>query len=422
MSTAERGAFGAWNSSDTVALRVMDPVVPPPQFAPQPEEAAPAPAHKPGRDRYLDLLRALALVRVVIYHNFNWTWLPIVFPSMGVMFALAGSLMARSLNRPALGVIRGRLRRLLPPLWLFGAIVVPLMLLEGWRPGAHHANWWWGDLAYWILPFSEPPFGVPLHTFGGHLPSSWAEQICVPLWYLRAYLWYVLLSPLMLKAMRKLPWVTLLVPLALAFFINSGLVDQSGRLMEAATDFTTFGSCWLLGMAHQEGLLRRIPQYIVPSLAPLVLMFGYWWLMRSPVENPRFGHDLEAVPVAQAIWSFGAVLLLLHLSPSWERWPKPLERFNGVITLLNSRAVTVYLWHAVALVLTEPLLDPLWSNGFLYDHARWLLSSKWTPLVLAVPLVCLAILLFGWIEDVAAKRRPRLFPYPRRSKGRRRSR
>uniref|UniRef100_A0AAU3HYT4 Acyltransferase n=1 Tax=Streptomyces sp. NBC_01393 TaxID=2903851 RepID=A0AAU3HYT4_9ACTN len=422
MSSAERGAFGTRNSSDTVALRVTDPAVLAAHFDPQPEEAAPAPVHKPGRDRYLDLLRALALVRVVIYHNFGWTWLPIVFPSMGVMFALAGSLMVRSLNRPALGVIRGRLRRLLPPMWLFGAVVVPLMLLEGWRPDALHVNWWWGDLAYWILPFSEPPFGASLHTFGGHLPSSWAEQICVPLWYLRAYLWYVLLSPLMLKAMRKLPWVTLLVPLALAFFINSGLVDQSGRLMEAVTDFTTFGSCWLLGMAHQEGLLRRIPQYIVPSIAPLVLMFGYWWLMQSPVENPRFGHDLEAVPVAQAIWSFGAVLLLLHLSPSWERWPKPLERFNGVITLLNSRAVTVYLWHAVALVVTEPLIDPLWSNSFLYHHAQWLLSSQWTPLVLAVPLICLAILLFGWIEDVAAKRRPRLFPYPRRSKGRRRSR
>ncbi|MFD0526209.1 hypothetical protein ACFQ1I_01415 [Kitasatospora arboriphila] len=43
----------------------------------------------PGRDRYLDLLRALALVRVVFLHMFAWTWLPIVFPSMGVMFALA---------------------------------------------------------------------------------------------------------------------------------------------------------------------------------------------------------------------------------------------------------------------------------------------------------------------------------------------
>ena len=44
----------------------------------------------------------IALVRVVVYHLFGWAWLTVLFPSMGVMFALAGSLMARSLNRPAL--------------------------------------------------------------------------------------------------------------------------------------------------------------------------------------------------------------------------------------------------------------------------------------------------------------------------------
>ncbi|GAA3232398.1 hypothetical protein GCM10020256_47740 [Streptomyces thermocoprophilus] len=90
------------------------------------------PQRKPGRDRYFDLLRAVALFRVVFYHLTGWAWLPIVFPSMGVMFALAGNLMARSLKRPAVQVIRGRMRRLLPPLWLLGAIGVTGMLLQGW--------------------------------------------------------------------------------------------------------------------------------------------------------------------------------------------------------------------------------------------------------------------------------------------------
>src|SRR4051812_14824854 len=62
-----------------------------------------------GRARYLDLLRAVALVRVVTYHAFGWAWLTLAFPSMGVMFALAGSLMARSLDRPAVSVVRGRM-------------------------------------------------------------------------------------------------------------------------------------------------------------------------------------------------------------------------------------------------------------------------------------------------------------------------
>ncbi|HEY5833033.1 acyltransferase family protein [Streptomyces sp.] len=424
MTTTESGAFEV--DSDTMPLRVADssaiPAQSPPPEIPDPARGPAAPVPKGGRDRYFDLLRALALIRVVIYHNFGWTWLPLLFPSMGVMFALAGALMARSLSRPAMSVIRGRLRRLLPPMWMFGVIALTAMILDGWGPHAEgHPNWWWGKLAFWVLPLSTPPFATSLHGFDGHLPSSWAEQIVVPLWYLRAYLWYVLLSPLMLKAMRRLPWVTLLVPPVLSAILNSGLVDQSGRLMETATDFTTFGSCWLLGMAHHEGLLRRIPQYVVPSIAPLVLAVGFWWLQQSPVDDPRVGADLEAVPPAQAIWSIGFVMLLLHLSPSWEQWPRPLERFNGLVSLLNSRAVSVYLWHCAALVLTEPLIDPLWDNDFCYTHVRWLLSSQWFPLLVAVPLILLALLLFGWVEDVAAHRSPRLFPYPRRAKGRRRA-
>lgn len=196
---------------DTVQLRIPAVLRQRQEPDPEPEPQAPSP-RKGGRDRYLDLLRALALVRVMIYHNFGWFWLPLVFPSMGVMFALAGSLMARSLSRPALGVIRGRLRRLLPPMWLFGAVLITLQIIDGWGPDSDgHPTWWWTKLAFWILPLSTPPYADALPGFG-LVEGGWALQITVPLWYLRAYLWYVLLSPLMLWALRRLPWVTLFSP------------------------------------------------------------------------------------------------------------------------------------------------------------------------------------------------------------------
>ncbi len=428
-------SFDLGRTRDTVQLRVpaalraepsrapeWDPEPEPQTQAPHGQEPAPA-ARKAGRDRYFDLLRALALGRVVLYHNFGWFWLPLVFPSMGVMFALAGSLMARSLSRPALGVIRGRLRRLLPPVWLFGAILVALQILDGWGPQSDgHPTWWWSKLAFWILPLSTPPYGEGLAGFQ-HVEATWALQITVPLWYLRAYLWYVLLTPLLLRALRRLPVVTLSAPLAMVIVMNTVFADQEfvySRVWENANDFATFGACWILGMAHQEGLLRKIPQYVLPSVAPLIMVAGFWYLQTRPVD-PTVATDIEAWPIAQALWSFGFVAILLHVSPSWERWPRPLERWNGLVGLLNARAVSFYLWHQVALVAAVPLIDPLWSVPFFYDNLRWLLASQWFTLLVAIPLLALLVLAFGWVEDVAAKRPPRLFPYPCRPRGRRRA-
>jgi hypothetical protein len=211
-----------------------------------------------GRDRYFDLLRGIALFRVVFYHLMGWAWLPIVFPSMGVMFALAGNLMARSLaRRPALEVVRGRLRRLLPPLWLLGAVGVTGMTVAGWSPDDEgHPGWWWLHLGYWILPLSDPPYGDGLPGVQGLIGDDWAVDMAVPLWYIRAYLWFVLLSPLLLRALRRLPWPTILAPVALSAALEFGALSvPSWRLEANLSDFGAFGACWLLGMAHQEGIL-----------------------------------------------------------------------------------------------------------------------------------------------------------------------
>ncbi|NUK20815.1 acyltransferase [Streptomyces lunaelactis] len=350
---------------------------------------APAVPQLPGRDRYFDLLRALALFRVVLYHLVGWAWLPLLFPSMGVMFALAGALMARSLKRPALQVIRGRVRRLLPPLWILGAVGGTAMVVDGWRPGL--------SALLWILPLSDPPF----------LGAEWAADLAEPLWYLRAYLWYVLLSPLLLRCLRRLPWPTLLAPLALSAVLSFGYLTLPGRIDSALTDFSTFGACWILGMARQEGILSRLPRYAVPSLAPAVMLAGLWWAARHHFSADS---ELDSIPTAQALWSFGAVLLLLHVSPSWDSLPPRLRHWDRVVTLLNSRAVTVYLWHSICIFAAASLWDRMWSIDVLGESVPWLLES-WIPeLLLAWSLIALCILLFGWAEDFAAGRGPRLWP------------
>ncbi|MET8285459.1 acyltransferase [Streptomyces sp. NPDC051643] len=386
-----------------------------------PAQAPAAAATKPGRDRYLDLLRSIALVRVVVYHLFGWAWLSILFPSMGVMFALAGSLMARSLSRPAWSVIRGRVRRLLPPLWAFSAVVLALMFAGGWNP-AHDPDtgggvWGVADVLNYIVPVGAPPYPAHAGSESGLLESSWAEQGAGPLWYLRAYLWFVVASPLLLWVFRRVPWATLLAPLALTAVIGTGLVTIPGETGNAVTDFAVYGGCWVLGFAHHEGMLVKVPRYLAISGSALVMAFALWWASGHLGSE---GWDLNDIPLADALWSFGFVVILLQYSPSWKELPGRLARWDKLVTLSNNRAVTIYLWHNMVIMATVPILDRMYGLPFMdSDRAAAALDATYTlwTFVLVWPLIGLAILAFGWIEDIAAKRGPRLWPNGTKPKG-----
>ncbi|MEU0410401.1 acyltransferase [Streptomyces griseorubiginosus] len=375
-------------------------------------EAVAAPK-APGRDRYLDLLRSLALVRVVLYHLFGWAWLTVLFPSMGVMFALAGSLMARSLNRPALSVIRGRIRRLLPPLWAFSAVILPLMFMGGWKLSEdpdHSGTWGLLELVNYVIPIGAPPYPWEVGFPKDLLETTWADQAVGPLWYLRAYLWFVLASPLLLWAFRRVPWATLLAPLALTAVVGTGLVSIPGELGNAVTDFAVYGSCWVLGFAHHEGVLAKVPRYLAVSGSVLVMAFGLWWA--SGHLGPE-GWDLNDIPLAQAAWSLGFVVILLQYSPSWQELPGRLARWDKLVTLSNNRAVTIYLWHNMLIMATVPIIDLAYRLPFMQsDRAVAALDATDTVWMffLVWPLIGLAIVAFGWIEDLAAKRGPRVWP------------
>ncbi|MFD0315321.1 acyltransferase family protein [Streptomyces flavalbus] len=388
---------------------------PAPQPVPTPEPAqAQEPASKARpRDRYLDLLRSIALVRVVAYHIFGWAWLTILFPSMGVMFALAGSLMARSLSRPALGVIKARVRRLLPPLWAFSAVALALLFLGGWNgtdDTGDGATWSLLKLFNYVVPFGEPSYPASIGSDSGLLEPTWADQAVGVLWYLRAYLWFVLASPLLLWAFRRFPWPTLLMPLALTAVVGTGVVEIPGETGNAVTDFAVYGSCWILGFAHQDGLLRRIPRYLTVSLATLVMTFGLWW---ASGHQGAEGWDLNEIPLAQATWSFGFVAILLAYSPSWRELPGRLVHWDRMVTLSNNRAVTIYLWHNLLIMAAELLLEQAYDLPFLQtDSATAALDTAYNVWIFCLiwPLIGLAVLTFGWLEDLAARRRPRLWP------------
>lgn len=362
----------------------------------------PTPAR--GRDRYIDSLRALALVRVVAYHLFGWVWLPILFPSMGIMFALAGSLVAASLDREHrhyARVLLKRMRRLLPPLWAMGLILVPVMLAWGWTATEEQGSpLEWQTLLLWIVPLGTPP------------GSSAGEELVVPLWYISTYLWMVLLSPALLWLFRRWPMRTMAVPMVLVLLNAASIVELEGRSGDMILYVATYLACWMLGFAHHDGLLRRIPLRRVAPLSVGLAGLGLYWAFAHP--DPVSGPNVSDIPVASMFFSLGVVLLLLRLYLDFS-WMQRVPLLDGLVAAINRRAMTVYLWGNTAIALawwalqqspyTEPFTqdtaDPL-TAGLVVFAATWVIIGGF-------------VVALGWVEDVAARRRPTLLPRaPRR--------
>lgn len=139
------------------------------------------------------------------------------------------------------------------------------------------------------------------------------------------------------------------------------------------------------------------------------MAFGLWWA--SGHLGPD-GWNLNDIPLAQATWSLGFVAILLQYSPSWQTLPGRLARWDRLITLSNNRAVTIYLWHNLLIMATVPLLDRFYELPFMDDSLSDALTTTYTlwMFVLVWPLIGLMIVGVGWVEDLAAKRAPRLWP------------
>ena len=342
------------------------------------------------RNRYLDLLRAAAIVRVIVYHLYGWPWLSVVLPAMGIMFALAGSFTAASLReRPTEHVVAARLRRLLPPLWLLGIIAVPVMLVAGWaqETGGEHP-FRLSRLLLWIVPIGDPP-GSELGV------DAWE-----PLWYVRAYVWFALLSPVLLALYRRIGWAAVALPLALMGALELAGFALPEAVDSALWDFVTYGACWIAGFAHQDGRLARLRPWVVAAVAVALGAAAFYWLRNVSGAD---SWDLTEVSESQALWSLAFVLVALRWQPpmGWLARVRPLD---AAVTLLNARAVTVYLWHNIAIAAVWPVLAVLALDDFGV-RVEWA-AELGTALVLTL----LAVLALGWSEDLAARRRPRFWP------------
>jgi len=78
---------------------------------------------------------------------------------------------------------------------------------------------------------------------------------------------------------------------------------------------------------------------------------------------------------------------------------------------MNARAMTIYLWNNIAIAAATPLIE---SNPWTRNLSAPTWQGRTAQYVVAWLVLVVIVLGGGWVEDVAAGRRARVNPWPRR--------
>jgi hypothetical protein len=354
----------------------------------------------PERNRWVDFLRAVSIMAVVIGHWLmaglyvdasgelrrgdllsvaEWThWLTWGFQVMPVFFLVGGysnsvSWAATTAKAPLTqdGVYRdwlaSRVQRLITPTF-------PVLLL-------------WAALALILTQAGLPREQIRMAT----------EAALIPVWFLAVYLLVTAFTPIAYRAWQRFGW------LSFAVFIPAAMLTDwlTFTVKVPWVNFTNF--LWVFLGIHQLGFAWRAGKFAATwfawvwfavSLAILVSITVYGFYPVSMVSAP--GGFSNSLPPTLALFALGAVQigLVLALEPAGRRMLDHVGIWTATV-LMNGMIMTVFLWHLTAFVLVMTVawlalggvgLDPVPGTG-----AWWVSRPLWIGLYILALLPMIAI-------------------------------
>ena len=353
--------------------------------------AAPMPTPSGGSERevFLDAVRVIALVRVVLWHALGAAVLTYFVAAVPTMFFVTGSLLAKSLRRGAVKVIVDRARRILVPLWVFAFGAYLVMATAHALDRTPKTAVPWRDIPFWILPIDDP---VGSKWEGGYMSS--------PLWYLRALLWLILLSPLLWWLVRRAGLCVLAVPLTAVFVLEwlSRRGSFTGTWAWRVGDLALYSCFVILGFVHRLGRLQRLTRWQWAIIAALAAAAAAVWCTTQPVP----GHVVNDSHPAHLFVGLGWLSAFFVARPFIER-VAATRPGRGLIAAVSPRTITIYLWHSTAVIVSFEVLR---RASLSFPPGGWVVAL----LTLTAGVTTLFVLAFGWVEDLANKRPADIWP------------
>lgn len=358
------------------------------------------------RNRYVDFLRAVSILIVVIGHWLmaapfmtgselrlsndmlqvapwsQWlTWVLQVMPLFFIVGGYSNAVSWESAQRSGAGYgtwLAGRLQRLIQP-------VVPLLV------------------AWTLMAVVAHRFGVRVEVI--RLGSQFA---LIPTWFLAVYVMVAVVSPATHALWRRFG-MSSFWGLALGAVVVDAL-GIGGGLHEIR--WANYAFVWLavhqIGHAWKDGRLER-PARALPwalgGFAGLVLLVGIASYPVSMISVP--GEEASnSRPPTVALLALGALQagLVLAVEDRARRWLRRPHLWTATV-LVNGTIMTLYLWHVTVLVLVVGLAYGLGGIGLGFSPNSsewWATRPVWIVLLLAALLPFVAV--FGRFERLARVR------------------
>ena len=360
-----------------------------------------------SRNRYVDFLRAVAILAVVVGHwlisapHFAdgspayshlldlapWSrWLTWLFQVMPVFFFVGGfsnGVSWSSAQRRNLGYaawLDGRLRRLLGP-------VLPLLLTWGVMVAVAHSN------------------GV-----SAGMIAVGSQVALVPVWFLAVYILVVSLVPVSFRAWQRCGFGSVIALVLAAVAVDGAFFLADLKLL----GWLNYPLIWVavhqLGYGWREGRLgglRWAAGWSILGFGTLVVLthLGPYPLSLVGVPSDAISNTLPPKVPLLAL-AAGQIGLLLAAERPVRRWLGGRRAWAATI-LVNGMIMTIYLWHSTVMmllvglafwhlpgVLAVPPAGALWW----WTRPLWLLVFA----LVSIPFV----VLFSPFERPAAASRP----------------
>ncbi len=308
------------------------------------------------RNRYVDFLRSISILVVIIGH-----WM------IATAYVVDGEMSAGHLlaGRPQLHWLTW-LFQVMPIFFIVGGYSNAVSLESAKRKGVGYAGWLSARLNRLVAPLlvlviAWAVIAIAMILFGARpeVIQYVSQAALIPTWFLAIYIVVVILAPAAYRFWRRYGFASFLFFAAGAALTDLAFFEAEMHWLGWTNYFWVWLAVHHLGFAWRDDRLGRVTKRLLFSATG----FAALWLLTSQgpyplamVGSPDPGLSNTLPPkitlLALGIFQFG---LLLSLEEPMRRALKGLRLWTATV-LINSMIMTVYLWHITVMVIFAALL------------------------------------------------------------------